>query len=91
MLDITITVPFTAGRADASQEQTDIESFAALEPAADGFRNYVKPHHKASAENLLVDKAQLMKLTAPEMTAIDRWLKGYQYQLRPVAAGSVYQ
>lgn len=66
----SITVPFTAGRADASQEQTDVTSFAALEPAADGFRNYIKSHHKASAEEMLVDKAQLLTLTAPEMTAL---------------------
>ncbi|MBK8309620.1 MAG: catalase/peroxidase HPI [Chitinophagaceae bacterium] len=66
----TITVPFTAGRTDASQEQTDIESFDVLEPGADGFRNYYKPKHKASAEEMLVDKAQLMTLTAPEMTVL---------------------
>ncbi|HEX8504404.1 MAG TPA: catalase/peroxidase HPI [Hymenobacter sp.] len=65
-----VTVPFTAGRADASQEQTDVVSFAALEPAADGFRNYLKPHHKAAAEELLVDKAQLLTLTAPELTVL---------------------
>jgi catalase-peroxidase len=65
-----IKVPFSAGRADATQAQTDAYSFQALEPAADGFRNYLKPHHKASAEELLVDKAQLMTLTAPEMTAL---------------------
>jgi len=66
----TVTVPFTAGRTDASQEETDIESFAVLEPGADGFRNYYKPKHKASAEEMLVDKAQLMTLTAPEMTVL---------------------
>ncbi|MBK7290902.1 MAG: catalase/peroxidase HPI [Chitinophagaceae bacterium] len=66
----TVTVPFTAGRTDASQEQTDIESFDVLEPGADGFRNYYKPEHKASAEEMLVDKAQLMTLTAPEMTVL---------------------
>ncbi|MBJ6110989.1 catalase/peroxidase HPI [Hymenobacter sp. BT523] len=66
----SITVPFTPGRADASQEQTDVLSFAALEPAADGFRNYLKPHHKAAAEELLVDKAQLLTLTAPELTVL---------------------
>ncbi len=66
----TITVPFTAGRADATQDQTDVTSFAVLEPAADGFRNYIKSHHVASAEAMLVDKAQLMRLTAPEMTAL---------------------
>jgi catalase-peroxidase len=65
-----ITVPFTAGRTDATQEQTDVASFAALEPGADGFRNYVRTHHKASAEEMLIDKAQLMKLTAPEMTVL---------------------
>ncbi len=65
-----ITVPFTAGRTDASQEQTDAYSFEALEPAADGFRNYKNPDYKASAEALLVDRAQLMKLTAPEMTVL---------------------
>ncbi|MDN3204550.1 catalase/peroxidase HPI [Algoriphagus sp. C2-7] len=66
----TVTVPFTPGRTDASQEKTDVESFAALEPAADGFRNYFKPKHSASAEEMLVDKAQLLGLTAPEMTAL---------------------
>ncbi len=65
-----VEVPFTAGRADASQEQTDIESFAVLEPAADGFRNYFKPKHKTSAEEMLIDKAQLLNLTAPEMTVL---------------------
>ncbi len=64
------TVPFTPGRADASQEQTEVLSFDALEPAADGFRNYLKPGHTASAEELLIDKAQLLTLTAPEMTAL---------------------
>jgi catalase-peroxidase len=66
----TIKVPFTPGRTDATQKQTDIESFAALEPAADGFRNYYAPKHKASAEEMLVDKAQLLTLTAPEMTVL---------------------
>ncbi len=65
-----VTVPFTPGRADASQEQTDVESFAVLEPAADGFRNYLKKKHTASAEELLIDKAQLLTLTAPEMTVL---------------------
>jgi catalase-peroxidase len=65
-----VTVPFTPGRVDASQEQTDVESFAVLEPAADGFRNYLKSKHKASAEELLIDKTQLLTLTAPEMTAL---------------------
>lgn len=65
-----VTVPFTPGRGDASAEQTDVESFAALEPAADGFRNYYKPIHKASAEEMLIDKAQLLTLTVPEMSVL---------------------
>jgi catalase-peroxidase len=65
-----ITVPFTPGRADASQEQTDLPSFAVLEPLADGFRNYAKGVHATYAEHLLVDKAQLLTLTAPEMTVL---------------------
>jgi catalase-peroxidase len=64
------TVPFTAGRTDATQEETDVESFGHLQPSADGFRNYIKAHHTASAEEMLVDKAQLMTLTAPEMTVL---------------------
>ncbi len=67
---VTITVPFTAGRNDASQEQTDVESFAVLEPVADGFRNYKKNRSTASAEEMLIDKAQLLTLTAPEMTVL---------------------
>ena len=65
-----VTVPFTPGRSDATQEQTDVASFAVLEPLADGFRNYMKPKYTVSAEELLVDKAQLLTLTAPEMTAL---------------------
>jgi len=65
-----VTVPFNAGRADASQEQTDVESFEALEPTADGFRNYLKKHYSTSAEELLVDRAQLLTLSAPEMTVL---------------------
>ena len=65
-----VTVPFTPGRADASQEQTDVESFAVLEPAADGFRNYLKTQYTVSAEEMLVDRAQLLTLTAPEMTVL---------------------
>jgi len=65
-----ITVPFTPGRADASQEQTDVESFGVLEPAGDGFRNYLKTHHVSSAEEILIDKAQLLTLTAPELTVL---------------------
>lgn len=65
-----IEVPFTPGRTDATQEQTDVEAFAPLEPGADGFRNYLKTQYTVSAEELLIDKAQLLKLTAPEMTVL---------------------
>jgi catalase-peroxidase len=65
-----VTVPFTPGRTDASQEKTDVEAFAVLEPAADGFRNYLKTKYTVSAEELLVDRAQLLTLTAPEMTVL---------------------
>jgi catalase-peroxidase len=65
-----VKIPFSPGRTDASQKQTDVESFAVLEPAADGFRNYVKNGNKTSAAELLVDRAQLMTLTAPEMTVL---------------------
>ena len=66
----TVQVPFTPGRTDASQEQTDVESFAVLEPKVDGFRNYTSGEHRRSAEELLVDRAQLLTLTAPEMTVL---------------------
>ena len=65
-----VKVPFTPGRMDASQEQTDVESFAVLEPTADGFRNYLRKEHQALAEELLVDRAELLTLTAPEMTVL---------------------
>jgi catalase-peroxidase len=65
-----VTVPFTPGRMDASQEQTDVASFAAMEPAADGFRNYVRAKYGVPTEAMLVDKAQLLTLTAPEMTVL---------------------
>ena len=65
-----VTVPFTPGRMDATQEQTDVESFGALEPIADGFRNYLKGKYTVPAEALLIDKAQLLTLTAPEMTVL---------------------
>lgn len=65
-----ITVPFTPGRGDSSQEQTDVESFEALRPLADGFRNYITPNHATSGEELLVDRAQLLTLTVPEMTVL---------------------
>jgi catalase-peroxidase len=65
-----VSVPFTPGRTDASQEHTDVESFAVLEPQADGFRNYVKNGLESAQAELLVDKAQLLNLTAPEMTVL---------------------
>jgi catalase-peroxidase len=65
-----VKVPFSPGRTDASQEQTDVHSFAVMEPAADGFRNYLRNGHHASAAELLVDRAQLLRLTAPEMTVL---------------------
>jgi len=65
-----VTVPFTPGRMDATQAQTDVESFAVLEPAADGFRNYLKTKYAISTEELLIDKSQLLTLTAPEMTVL---------------------
>jgi catalase-peroxidase len=65
-----VIVPFTPGRTDASKKQTHAETFAALEPVADGFRNYLKTKYAVSAEELLVDRAQLLTLTAPEMTVL---------------------
>jgi catalase-peroxidase len=67
---VSVKVPFRPGRADATEAQTDIDSFAVLEPAADGFRNYMSRKAHASAEEMLVDKAQLMNLTAPELTVL---------------------
>jgi catalase-peroxidase len=67
---VVVKVPFKPGRMDASQKQTDVESFAVLEPIADGFRNYLKGKYSVSAEELLIDKAQLLTLTAPEMTVL---------------------
>ena len=67
---VRVTVPFTPGRTDATQDQTDVESFAALEPVADGFRNHVQKGHEGAAAELLVDRAHLLTLTAPEMTAL---------------------
>ena len=65
-----VTVPFAPGRTDASQEQTDVEAFGYLEPVADGFRNYLKAQFSIPADELLIDKAQLLTLTAPEMTVL---------------------
>ena len=81
-----ITVPFTPGRTDASQEQTDVESFAALEPAADGFRNYLGKGNRLPAEYLLVDRANLLTLSAPEMTVLVGGLRvlGANFQQSPL-------
>lgn len=81
-----VTVPFTAGRVDATQEQTDVESFGLLEPAADGFRNYQRARFAVSTEEILLDKAQLLTLTAPEMTV----LVGGMRVLNTNADGSQY-
>jgi catalase-peroxidase len=83
-----VHVPFTPGRADASQEQTDVESFAALEPAADGFRNYLGKGNRLPAEYLLIDRANLLALSAPEMTVLVGGLRvlGANYQQSPLGA-----
>ncbi|WP_405143706.1 catalase/peroxidase HPI [Sphaerisporangium sp. NBC_01403] len=80
-----VQVPFTPGRVDASQEQTDVESFAALEPTADGFRNYLGKGHRLPAEYLLIDRANLLTLSAPEMTVLVGGLRvlGANYQQAP--------
>ena len=78
----TVTVPFSPGRTDTSQEQTDVASFAVLEPAADGFRNYLRKEDEASAAELLVDKANLLTLTAPEMTVLIGGLRALNANFR---------
>jgi catalase-peroxidase len=83
----TVSIPFRAGRMDASQEQTDVESFSYLEPMADGFRNYRKSGVKVSTEELLVDKAHLLTLTAPELTALMGGLKGININFDGAAHG----
>ena len=82
-----VTVPFTPGRMDASQEQTDADSFAVLEPVADGFRNYIKTEFSVPAEELLVDKAQLLTLTAPEMTVLVGGMRVLKTHVGPSAHG----
>ena len=82
-----VTVPFTPGRMDASQEQTDVESFAVLEPLADGFRNYVRKGAEGSAAELLVDKAQLLTLSAPEMTVLVGGLRALNANVGQAAHG----
>ena len=78
-----VTVPFTPGRMDASQQQTDVDAMAVLEPVADGFRNYQKARYAVSAEELLIDKAQLLTLTAPEMTVLVGGMRVLEHQRRP--------
>ena len=82
-----VTVPFTPGRMDASAEQTDSPSFAVLEPLADGFRNYQKARHAVSAEAMLLDKAQLLTLTAPEMTVLVGGMRMLGTNVGPAAHG----
>lgn len=83
----SIEVPFQPGRTDASQEQTDVDSFAVLEPTADGFRNYLKGNYTVSAEELLVDRAQLLTLSAPEMTVLVGGLRVLQTNVGPSQHG----
>ena len=82
-----VTVPFIAGRTDASQDQTDVESFAALEPVVDGFRNYQKASYAVPAEALLIDKAQLLTLTAPELTVLIGGLRAININIDESAYG----
>ncbi len=88
---MTCKVPFTPGRTDATQAQTDEESFAVLEPIADGFRNYLKSGCAVSAEELLVDKAQLLTLTAPEMTVLVGGLRVLNANFGGFAARRLHQ
>ncbi len=84
---VKVTVPFTPGRTDASQEQTDVVSFEVLEPFADGFRNYQKARAPVSTEELLIDKAQLLRLTAPEMTVLVGGMRVLETNARPSKHG----
>jgi catalase-peroxidase len=84
-----VEVPFSPGRADALQEQTDVDSFAVLEPTADGFRNYLRPGHRRSAEALLVDRAHLLTLTAPEMTVLVGGMRVLHAQAGQSAPGAL--
>ena len=86
-----VKVPFSPGRTDASQEQTDVHSFAVLEPAADGFRNYLRKGHDQAAAELLLDRANLLTLTAPEMTVLIGGLRALECQLRAVRTWRFHQ
>ena len=84
-------IPFSPGRTDASQEQTDVHSFSVMEPRADGFRNYVRKGQRKPAEELLLDRAQLLTLTAPEMTVLVGGLRALECELRTVEARRLHQ
>ena len=84
---VKISVPFTSGRVDATQEQTDVESFSLLEPAADGFRNYLKKTYSVGSEHMLVDRAQLLTLTAPEMTVLVGGLRALGVSVKDSSVG----
>ena len=86
-----VAVPFSPGRTDASAEQTDIDSFSVLEPIADGFRNYLKKRYAVPAEELLLDKAQLLTLTAPEMTVLIGGLRVLDANFKQVQHGVLTQ
>ena len=86
-----VKVPFSPGRTDASQEQTDVHSFAVMEPKADGFRNYVGKQNGTSPEELLVDRAQLLKLTAPEMTVLIGGMRALNANFGAVQARRLHQ
>jgi catalase-peroxidase len=83
-----VQVPFTPGRTDASQEETDVESFAVLEPKVDGFRNYISGEQTRSAEEMLVDRANLLTLTAPEMTVLVAGLRVLGVNVGPSKFGA---
>ena len=86
-----VKVPFSPGRTDASQEQTDVHSFAVMEPKADGFRNYVGKQNGTSPEEMLVDRAQLLKLTAPEMTVLIGGMRALNANFGAVQARRLHQ
>ena len=86
-----VQVPFTPGRTDASQEQTDVESFAMLEPDADGFRNYIGPGHQVPAEHLLIERAFRLTLSAPEMTVLVGGLRVLNVKRRTVRLRRLHQ
>ena len=86
-----VTVPFAPGRTDASQEQTDVESFAVLEPTADGFRNYLRAGEKLPPETLLLDRANLLTLTAPEMTVLVGGMRALDANVGAVRARRVHR